>query len=92
MQRALLQYDKKENRRLVEKALKLSNRTDLIGDGSGCLIRANGYNKKNNLQGDNNENIRRKNGVGKNKRRVGGRSYKNEGSRKSSGTGSNNRR
>ena len=91
MQRALLQYDKKENRRLVEKALKLSGRTDLIGDGSGCLIRRNGYNK-NNIQEDNNENIRRKNGVSKNKRRAGGRSSKNEGSRKSSGTGGNNRR
>ncbi len=38
MQRALLQFAKPENRRLVEKALALAGRTDLIGTGPGCLI------------------------------------------------------
>ena len=39
MQRALLQYYRPENRLLVEKALKLTRRTDLIGSGKNCLIR-----------------------------------------------------
>ncbi|MBP1542928.1 MAG: DUF3362 domain-containing protein, partial [Oscillospiraceae bacterium] len=39
MQRALLQYFKPENRRLVEKALTIAKRRDLIGVGKECLIR-----------------------------------------------------
>lgn len=39
MQRALLQYFKPENRRLVEKALTIAKRRDLIGYGKECLIR-----------------------------------------------------
>ena len=39
MQRALLQFNNPKNRRLVEKALRLTGRTDLIGYGSKCLIR-----------------------------------------------------
>jgi hypothetical protein len=39
MQRALLQYRKPENRDLVEKALRLASRADLIGYGAGCLVR-----------------------------------------------------
>jgi uncharacterized radical SAM protein YgiQ len=38
MQRALLQYRKPQNRQLVEEALKLCGRTDLIGNGPQCLI------------------------------------------------------
>lgn len=38
MQRALLQYYRPENRELVEKALTLTHRTDLIGSGKKCLI------------------------------------------------------
>lgn len=38
MQRALLQYFKPQNRDLVEKALRLAKRTDLIGHGKDCLI------------------------------------------------------
>ena len=38
MQRALLQYYKPENRKIVTKALRLAGRTDLIGTGSGCLV------------------------------------------------------
>ena len=39
MQRALLQWFKPENRPIIEKALKLAGRTDLIGNGSECLIK-----------------------------------------------------
>ena len=52
MQRALLQFNNPKNRRLVEKALRLTGRVDLIGYGPKCLIRpfsstrANGPNPK----------------------------------------------
>ncbi|MCX7842437.1 MAG: YgiQ family radical SAM protein [Clostridia bacterium] len=39
MQRALLQYWKKENYELVYEALRLAGREDLIGFGKKCLIR-----------------------------------------------------
>jgi len=39
MQRALLQYKKPQNRELVEEALILCGRRDLIGNGDKCLIR-----------------------------------------------------
>lgn len=39
MQRALLQYRKPENYKLVYQALKLAGREDLIGFGAKCLIR-----------------------------------------------------
>lgn len=39
MQRALLQYRRKENHELVMEALKLAGREDLIGYGKKCLIR-----------------------------------------------------
>ncbi|MBN2658095.1 MAG: YgiQ family radical SAM protein [Spirochaetales bacterium] len=42
MQRALLQYGKPQNRQLVEEALKLCGREDLIGNGDKCLIRKSG--------------------------------------------------
>ena len=38
LQRALLQYYKKENRPLIEKALIMTKRRDLIGNGADCLI------------------------------------------------------
>ncbi len=38
LQRVLLQYFKKENRDLVEKALIMAKRRDLIGTGANCLI------------------------------------------------------
>lgn len=38
LQRALLQYYKKENRELVIKALNIAKRRDLIGFGHDCLI------------------------------------------------------
>lgn len=40
MQRALLQYFLPKNRPLVQKALRLAGRTDLIGSGKRCLIPA----------------------------------------------------
>ncbi len=39
LQRALMQYAKPENYRLVEEALTLAGRRDLIGYGKECLIR-----------------------------------------------------
>ena len=39
MQRALLQYNKPENRKLVIEALRGAGRTDLIGHGEKCLVR-----------------------------------------------------
>lgn len=39
MQRALLQYNKPENRKLVIEALRAAGRTDLIGHGEKCLVR-----------------------------------------------------
>lgn len=90
MQRALLQYDKKENRRLVEEALKAAGRLDLIGFGSGCLIKPMGNNS--NKQEDKHENSGRKNGVSKNKGRTDRRSGKAERGRSSSGPGGNYRR
>ncbi len=39
MQRALMQYNRPQNRVLVEKALRLADRRDLIGFGRDCLIR-----------------------------------------------------
>lgn len=39
MQRALLQYNKRENYALVREALKLAGREDLIGNSPDCLIK-----------------------------------------------------
>ena len=39
MQRALMQYNRPQNRALVDKALRLADRRDLIGFGKDCLIR-----------------------------------------------------
>lgn len=39
MQRALIQYRNPENRKLIEEALKLAHREDLIGYGPKCLLR-----------------------------------------------------
>lgn len=38
MQRALMQYDRPQNRALVVEALRRAGRTDLIGHGPDCLI------------------------------------------------------
>jgi uncharacterized radical SAM protein YgiQ len=39
MQRALLQFKRKENHKLVREALRLAGREDLIGFGRDCLVR-----------------------------------------------------
>jgi radical SAM superfamily enzyme YgiQ (UPF0313 family) len=39
MQRALLQFNKPENRQLVKEALRLAGRDELIGSGPACLVR-----------------------------------------------------
>ncbi len=44
MQRALMQYDRPQNRAIVMAALKKANRYDLIGRGANCLISDNVYN------------------------------------------------
>ncbi|MBS3809723.1 MAG: DUF3362 domain-containing protein, partial [Desulfobacterales bacterium] len=57
MQRALLQYNRRENRALVEEALIKAGRQDLIGYGSDCLIKPAGKNSS----------AQKKAGTGKNK-------------------------
>ena len=42
MQRALIQYRNPKNRELVEEALKMAGRTNLIGYGPKCLLRPEG--------------------------------------------------
>ncbi len=66
MQRALLQFKNPDNRALVEKALRLCGREDLIGYASGCLIRPEGGRKEK----ENGKNFERKRSVGKNKSRA----------------------
>ena len=71
MQRALLQYKRPENYKLVEKALKLAGRDDLIGYTEKCLIRPKGDMR-------NGKDFRRKSSIKKNKGRAGSGSGKNE--------------
>ena len=49
-QRALLQYYRPENRKLVMSALKKAHRTDLIGTGKNCLIAPDKREISNNTQ------------------------------------------
>ena len=46
MQRALLQYSRRENYKLARKALLSAGRQDLIGDGAKCLVRGEMKNGK----------------------------------------------
>ena len=48
MQRALLQFDKPENRKIVIKALKLAGREDLIGYSPNCLVPPENHRQTNN--------------------------------------------
>lgn len=57
LQRALLQYYKKENRPLIEKALIMAKRRDLIGNGADCLIPPS---EKNTAGNEKNKNYGRK--------------------------------
>lgn len=61
MQRALLQFHKPENRRLIEEALRIADRGDLIGYGPRCLIRPWKENK------NASKDIKRKRSISKNK-------------------------
>ena len=45
LQRALLQFDRPENRELVLEALETAGRTDLIGNGPDCLLRSGAPNR-----------------------------------------------
>ncbi len=45
MQRALLQFRRKENQQLVREALRLAGREDLIGYGRECLVRPEQFRK-----------------------------------------------
>lgn len=90
MQRALLQYSKKENRLMVIKALKAAGREDLIGYDKGCLAAPD--NKRKPQQEEQYENTGRKNGISKNKGRAFSRGGKAERGRNNSGSGGNNRR
>lgn len=78
MQRALLQYRNPDNYKLVCEALKLAGRTDLIGFSKGCLVRPQ---KEEWRKEKNGKDIRRKNGVTKNKGRTLRRSNKAKGKR-----------
>lgn len=61
MQRALLQFTKPENRRLIEEALRIADRCDLIGYGPRCLIRP--WREKKDVSKD----FKRKRSISKNK-------------------------
>jgi len=52
MQRALLQYSKPENRSMVERALSISKRQDLVGYGPDCLLHPYRAKKKNRIVPD----------------------------------------
>ena len=75
MQRALLQFRKPENYRLVADALKKANRTDLIGYSPQCLIKP--------LKGDNTngKTSERKDGFRKNKGKSENRGRKSQSTR-----------
>ncbi len=90
LQRALLQWSRPENRKLVIEALKRAGREDLIGSGEGCLINNYEYRKAKEKE-KNGEDNRRKGGSQKSKGRIEGRNGKIEGKGDKSGTGSNNR-
>ncbi len=63
LQRALLQYFNPKNKALVMEALRKAGRTDLIGNGSTCLIKGEAqhqYNKKQPYKGKNNYGAKEK--------------------------------
>ena len=72
MQRALMQYKKKENYKLVEEALIKSGRTDLIGNSPKCLIKQSSNERK--MKNERTDNKRKRSipkNKGKNKKRSG---------------------
>lgn len=89
MQRALLQFARPENRRLVEEALKLAGREDLIGYGRDCLIKP--YNNVGRSRKDG-KDFKRKDSIRQNKGGAGGGSSKTERKGNKRRSGGNNRR
>lgn len=85
MQRALLQYTRKENYKTVKKALTLAGREELIGFSPNCLIRPE---RRNN---DESKNTGRKSSVSKNKKRAEGRGGSTKGKGNKGRAGGNNR-
>ena len=73
MQRALLQYRNPDNYKLVEEALKLAGRTDLIGFSPRCLIRPTKEKWRNEKNGT---DFKRKGSITKNKGRAENRGRK----------------
>ncbi len=73
MQRALLQYDRPENREMVKKALLAAGRADLIGYSKNCLIRPDGRVNKQikQMEGKKYGTIRREKGIGAHQKRTG---------------------
>lgn len=63
MQRALIQYRNPKNFELVEKALKLAHREDLIGYGPKCLIRPLTHRRFNNAGENEREGTKRTKGI-----------------------------
>lgn len=61
MQRALLQYFMPKNRALVEKALTIAKRRDLIGHGKDCLIAPDNKPAKRNVKNGSKEKKTKKN-------------------------------
>jgi len=57
MQRALIQYRSPKNHALVEEALRLAHREDLIGYGPKCLIRPRKYIRTDSLEKDGKPNM-----------------------------------
>ncbi len=88
MQRALLQFARPENRRIVEEALRAAGRDDLIGYGRECLIKP--YNNEKGKR-ENGKDFKWKDSIGQNKGGAGkgGRGSKSKGNLRRSG--SNNR-
>ena len=88
MQRALLQFSKPENHKLVKEALIEAGREDLIGFSPKCLIKP--Y-KENERRKANGTDIKRKDGVSKNQGGAGKRSGSSKGKENKSGARSNHR-
>lgn len=91
MQRALLQYDRPENRAMVKKALIAAGRTDLIGFSADCLIRPDGtQNRK--TEEKQYGTVRREKGIGAHQKRAGRGNRGAKGAGHSSRSGGGHRR
>ena len=86
MQRALLQYRKPENHKLVYAALRAAGRLDLVGSGEKCLIKDN---KKGDLR--NGKDIERKGSFRKSEKRIENRGRDSRGKGNNARSGGRNR-